>query len=135
MLVRAVGLFLGLVCACALILALHPAARKALTAPARRMMAVDGLCASVLALGLGAAAGQIGDLARAALQRLALFEPESPSALGAYSAAVSLAGGAATSTVYRLAVVALAVYLLQWAGRRRPLGVAGHGRRGRADLG
>jgi hypothetical protein len=113
----AVGLFLGLACAAGLIVALHPGAGAALRATSRRAAAVDALCAAALAAGLAAAVTQAGVLARGLFHAQALFSPEAPTTLGAVFPAVAAAGGGAQDTLFRLSLVALAAFVLRWAGR------------------
>jgi hypothetical protein len=113
----AVGLFLGLAGAAGLIVALEPRAGAALRAASRRAAAVDALCAAALAAGLAAAVMQAGALARGFFHGQALFSPDAPAGLGAAVPAVAAIGSAAGDTLFRLAVLVLAVFVLRWAGR------------------
>lgn len=110
--IGAVGSFLAMACAAGLLLGLHAPAAGALRSGARRTAAVDALCAVALATGLAAAVTQCAHLARERFPAQALYSPGAPEAAGAALPALSLAGGAAQQTVFLLAAVALALYIL-----------------------
>jgi hypothetical protein len=107
----AVGVFLGLSCCMALLLAVQPDCLDALRSARRRVGLADSLVALVVAMALAALAGRLEWLAIDRFHAHAIVSASQPPGLGTWFPALGVAAGAFGGMLTRLAVLALVCHV------------------------
>ena len=122
-----IGMFLMLVCAAAVVLAVRPQGREVLALENRRRWGRDALVAAALALALMLAFGHLRGLVLNRFHAQALLSTGVPSDFAMTTPAVPALAGTLGGTLLGVGLLALGVFLVETLGKRRwllvPLGV------------
>ncbi len=114
-----IGTFLAAACGAGLVLALRPDALAAFRAGSRRLLGRDALLAAALGVALALSLGHLRELLLQWFPRLAFLPADAPTQFADAVPALNALSSAATATLFRLALLVLAVYVVETGLRRR----------------